>query len=96
MTGRFNAARQGVSMKRLAASLVFAALVLVPAVSFAQKPTTRVLPCDATCQRMHCTDTCAERAKMVCNDAKPENKYACVARNQRRCIPQCMRAGGED
>src|SRR6478736_2901255 len=47
------------SMKRLAASLVFAALVLAPAVSFAQKPTTRALPGDATCQRMHCTDMCA-------------------------------------
>jgi hypothetical protein len=85
------------SMKRLAASLMFAAILLVPAVSFAQKPTTRVIPCNAACKHQQCTDKGAEHAKMVCNDAKAANKYACVERQQRKYISQCMRAPfGED
>jgi hypothetical protein len=82
-------------MKRLAASLVFAAVILAPAVSFAQgsqpKPTTRVVPCDATCKHQHCTDMCAGRAKMVCNGASPENKSQCIQRNEGKCVKQCTR-----
>jgi len=46
-------------MKRLAASLVFAAVILAPAAFAAQpKPTTRVIPCDSAARTppiaVHC------------------------------------------
>ena len=88
-------------MKRLVASLVFAAVVLTSGAPFAQstqpKPTTRVIPCDATCKHQQCTDKGAEHAKAVCRGASAENVSQCIVRNQRKYIDQCMRAPlGED
>jgi hypothetical protein len=88
-------------MKRLVASLVFAAVVPTPAASFAPrsqpKPTTRVVPCDATCKHQQCTDKGAEHAKAVCRGASSENMSQCIVRNERKYIDQCMRAPlGED
>ncbi len=82
-------------MKRLAASLVFAAVVLMPAVSVAMsqpKPTTRVIPCDTNCKYQQCTDKGAEHARVVCGGAKPENMRQCIVRNQRKYISECMQA----
>jgi hypothetical protein len=81
-------------MKRLAIRLVFAAVVLMPAVSFAQsqpKPTTRALPCDVTCKHQRCTDKGAEHARVVCGGAPSENMSQCIVRNERKYIDQCMR-----
>jgi hypothetical protein len=81
-------------MKRLAIRLVFAAVVLMPAVSFAQsqpKPTTRVLSCDVTCKHQQCTDKGAEHARVVCGGARSENMSQCIVRNERKYIDQCMR-----
>jgi hypothetical protein len=87
-------------MKRLASSLVFAAVVLVPATSFARsqpRPTTRVIPCDAKCKSQHCTDFCEDHARVVCGGASSENMSQCIVRNAHKCMPQCMRAPlGED
>ena len=68
-------------MKRLAASLVFAAVVLMPAVSVAKsqpKPTTRVIPCDTQCKHQQCVDKGLVHAKVVCGGAKPDNMTQCV------------------
>lgn len=87
-------------MKRLAASLVFAAVVLMPAVSDAQsqpKPTTRVIPCDTRCKHQQCIDKGAVHAKVVCGGASPGNMAQCIVRNQSKYVSQCMRAPlGED
>ena len=82
-------------MHRLAASLVFAAVVLTPAVTIAQsqpKPTTRVIPCDASCKQQGCMDKGWEHARVVCGGAKPENRAECIERNRRKYVAQCMRA----
>jgi hypothetical protein len=80
-------------MKRLAGSLVLAAIVLVPAVSFAQgsqpRPTTQVIPCDAACKSQHCVDMCNKRANMVCGAG--DAHYACVQRSASNCEKACMR-----
>ncbi|HEY5067504.1 MAG TPA: hypothetical protein VIJ04_22095 [Xanthobacteraceae bacterium] len=87
-------------MKRLAASLVFAAVILMPAVSLAKsqpKPTTRVIPCDTRCKHQQCVDKGLVHAKVVCGGAKPDNMTQCIVRNQGKYISQCMRAPlGED
>jgi hypothetical protein len=87
-------------MKRLAASLVFAAVVLTPAMAFAQsqpKPTTRVIPCDARCKYQGCMDKGWEHARVVCGGAKPDNRTQCIERNRGKYVAQCMRAPlGED
>jgi hypothetical protein len=87
-------------MKRLAASLVFAAVVLMPAASLAKsqpKPTTRVIPCDTQCKHQQCTDKGLAHAKVVCGGASSANMSQCIVRNQGKYITQCMRAPlGED
>ena len=87
------------SMKRLAASLVFAAVVLMPAVSLAAqpKPTTRVIPCDNNCKYQQCLNKGEAHAKVVCGGAVPDNRTQCEERNARKYTSQCMRAPlGED
>jgi len=87
-------------MKRLAASLMFAAVVLTPAISLAKsqpKPMTRVIPCDTQCKHQQCMDKGAAHARVVCGGAKPDNMSQCIVRNEGKYITQCMRAPlGED
>jgi hypothetical protein len=86
------------SMKRLAASLVFAAVILAPAAFAAQpKPTTRVIPCDNNCKYQQCLNKGEAHAKVVCGGAVPDNRTQCEERNARKYTSQCMRAPlGED
>lgn len=83
-------------MKRLAASLAFAAIILVPAVSFAQgyglRPTTKLRPCDRACKSVQCSSFCDKRAAILCrNPSSGEAHYACVLHVRRTCLPYCMR-----
>lgn len=82
-------------MKRLAVSLVFAAVILVPAMSFGQesqpRPTTKIVPCDATCKHEDCLSKCTQFAQMACHGALKGHQNRCIRRAESKCVKQCMR-----
>jgi hypothetical protein len=80
-------------MKRLAASLLFVAVV-VPAVSFAQgyplRPTTKLVPCGQRCKAQQCGSMCWQRAANLCNRASAETHDGCVKHVDHTCLVNCM------
>ena len=83
------------SMKRLAVSLVFAAVILVPAMSFGQQsqpgPTTKIVPCDVACKHEDCLSKCTQFAQMACHGALKGHQNRCIRRAESKCVKQCMR-----
>ena len=85
-------------MKRLRLGLVFAAVILAPAMSFGQEsqpaPTTKIVPCDAACKHEDCLSKCTQFAQMACHGATRGNQNRCIHRAKGKCVEQCMRGLG--
>ena len=83
------------STKRLAVSLVFAAVILVPAMSFGQQdqpgPTTKIVPCDAAYKHEDCLSKWTQFAQMACHGALKGHQNRCIRRAESKCVKQCMR-----
>ncbi|MFZ3353127.1 MAG: hypothetical protein WA268_19930 [Xanthobacteraceae bacterium] len=72
-------------MKRLAVSLVFAAVILVPAMSFGQE-TQPAAP-----KHEDCLSKCTQFAQMACHGALKGHQNRCIRRAESKCVKQCMR-----
>jgi hypothetical protein len=79
-------------MKRFAAGLVFAAVLLAPAVPFALE--SQPAPCDAACKHESCLSKCTQFAQMACHGATRGNQNRCIHRAKGKCVEQCMRGLG--